>query len=164
MKDIIGEIIDREGGYTNHPADTGGPTKYGITIKTLGNWRKAPVTVEDVKNLTIEEARQIYSHLYITTPSFDKLPTSMLQSNLIDWGVMSGPKTAIMNLQAVLGLKTDGVMGPVTLKAVLSTDLKQLNNELVKRRALTYVRIVQNNPKKLVLLYGWLKRVMEFFE
>ena len=28
---LIDELIAREGGYTNHPADRGGPTRYGIT-------------------------------------------------------------------------------------------------------------------------------------
>lgn len=163
MKDIIGEIIDREGGFVNDPADTGGATKYGITIATLANWRGHPVTVEDVQNLTVDEARSIYSKMYILDHKIDKIPTSMLQSNIIDYGVMSGPKTAIMNVQAILGLKTDGVLGPVTLKAILSTDLRKLNNELVKRRILNYARIVQNQPKKLKFLYGWLKRVTEFW-
>lgn len=162
-KDIIAELINREGGFVNDPADTGGATKYGITIATLSNWRKAPVTVEDVKNLTIEEATSIYNQMYILDHKIDKIPTSMLQSNIIDYGVMSGPKTAVMNVQAILGLKTDGVLGPVTLKAILGTDLRRLNNELVKRRVLNYARIVQNQPKKLKFIYGWLKRVLEFW-
>lgn len=30
---IINAIIAREGGYVNDPADSGGPTRYGITEK-----------------------------------------------------------------------------------------------------------------------------------
>ena len=37
---IIDGLIVAEGGYVDHPADRGGPTKYGITRKTLAAWRK----------------------------------------------------------------------------------------------------------------------------
>ena len=28
---LIEEVIEREGGYVDHPADRGGPTRWGIT-------------------------------------------------------------------------------------------------------------------------------------
>ena len=28
---LVEALIEREGGYVNHPADKGGPTRYGIT-------------------------------------------------------------------------------------------------------------------------------------
>ena len=37
---IIDGIIKREGGYVNNPTDRGGPTKFGITLTTLGVWRE----------------------------------------------------------------------------------------------------------------------------
>lgn len=161
---IIEEIIAKEGGFSNHPADPGGPTNFGITIRTLSKWRGHPVTIDDVRNMTVEEAKEIYNSEYVTGPGFDKIPDSMLKSNLIDFGVNSGPKTAVMNLQTLLGVKADGVLGPKTLAAVEQVNLKDLNNELTKRRVLTYARIVQNSPKKLVFLYGWLKRALSFFQ
>ncbi|MDU6240386.1 MAG: glycosyl hydrolase 108 family protein, partial [Bradyrhizobium sp.] len=43
-----------EGGYTNHPADRGGPTNMGITLETLRAWRhNDALTAEDVKQLSI---------------------------------------------------------------------------------------------------------------
>jgi lysozyme family protein len=35
MERLLDEVIAREGGFVHHPADRGGPTKYGITQATL---------------------------------------------------------------------------------------------------------------------------------
>lgn len=161
---IIDEILEKEGGYVNNPIDPGGPTNHGITLATLTKWRGKVVTAEDIQALTQAEAREIYKTNYINIPGFDKLPESVLKSNLIDFGVNSGPKTAIMNLQALLGVKADGILGPKTLSCITGENLRLLNNELVKRRVLTYGRIVQSRPKKVIFLYGWLKRALSFFE
>jgi lysozyme family protein len=48
IDDLIGRVIAREGGYVDNAADAGGPTKYGITLATLHDWRKAPVSAYDV--------------------------------------------------------------------------------------------------------------------
>ena len=55
--------LPHEGGYVDHPSDPGGATKMGITHKTLAEWRgksMAEVTKQDVRNLSLAEARQIY--------------------------------------------------------------------------------------------------------
>ena len=64
---IIKNIIRREGGFVNHPADKGGATKYGITQATLGSWRglKRNATVAEVQSLLQSEAEQIYYKNYI---------------------------------------------------------------------------------------------------
>jgi|GEM_PF-4548155 len=46
---LIDRLIDREGGFVDHPADRGGPTKYGITLRTLSKWRGYPCSREDVE-------------------------------------------------------------------------------------------------------------------
>ena len=63
---IIADVIKREGSkYTNDPTDRGGPTKYGITLRTLQAWRRSQgqtrkLQPHDVKILTREEAVAIY--------------------------------------------------------------------------------------------------------
>ena len=61
IQEIAAEIVAREGGYVNDPADPGGATKYGVTIHTMrrlgldlaGNGR---VNAADVRRLTRAQA------------------------------------------------------------------------------------------------------------
>lgn len=158
----VDKIIEREGGFVNDPNDRGGATKYGITQATLAWHLGRPVTVEEVKNLSIDVARSIYERRYILNPGFDKLPKGVLQSNLIDFGVMSGPLLAIKNLQEVLGVQADGVIGPETMTALMSASHSLVNKQLVVRRALMAARLCKKDPNQLRFLAGWLTRFFQF--
>ena len=68
VETMIDEILVKEGGYVNHPADRGGPTNFGITQKTLSRYLEVAVTAEMVKALDVETARDIYE-LNTTYPS-----------------------------------------------------------------------------------------------
>ena len=89
------EFIRRwEGGYVDNPLDAGGATNRGITIGTLTRWRQskglpAP-TKDDVRNLTREEADEIYRAWYWEPSGASKAtdyPTALL---LMDSGVLHG--------------------------------------------------------------------------
>ena len=51
VEQLIEDVIAREGGYVAHPADTGGPTKFGVTRATLSRWRGHHVTAAAVQAL-----------------------------------------------------------------------------------------------------------------
>lgn len=71
--DLIDEILRKEGGYVDDPDDAGGATNFGITQDTLAAWRKHPVTKDDVRNMSVLEAKAIYSQLYIQKPRFAEI-------------------------------------------------------------------------------------------
>ncbi|PWK65887.1 glycoside hydrolase family 108 protein [Aminobacter sp. AP02] len=111
-------MFGHEGGYSNHPSDPGGPTKYGVTLKTLRAHRRNPkLTAEDVKALTLAEAEDVYHKSYWTQSGGDLLPAGLDYSSF-DYGVNSGPATAIKRLQKVLGIGQDGIVGGQTLAAI----------------------------------------------
>src|ERR687894_2600279 len=67
FSEIMQTVLKWEGGYVNNPHDRGGPTNYGITHKVLAEWRGvASVTPNQVKNMTKEEAVEIFRHRYWT--------------------------------------------------------------------------------------------------
>lgn len=105
-----------EGGYVDHPKDPGGCTNHGITRATLERWRRAPVTCDDVRALTVAEARGIYRAHYWNALQADALPDG-LDLAVFDFAVNSGRRRAAEFLQRQLGVEDDGVIGPVTLAA-----------------------------------------------
>lgn len=166
IDEIIDEIIDREGRvYTNHPADRGGPTKFGVTLKTLREFRGTSVSAQDVRTLSEHEARLVYRSLYIIRPKFNRISDTALRRSVIDFGVNHGVVRAARNLQVVLGVKPDGIVGPITLGAANGRpQVRSLNIEFNKRRLEYMARIVRDDPSQAVFILGWVRRVNKLFE
>lgn len=158
MSDIITAIELREGGatVTNDPLDGGGRTQFGIS-ETAN-----PEAWSDGK-VTEEEARAIFQQKYVRHPKFDQLP-SVLQPLCIDWGVTSGPQLVIMELQRLLDIDHDGVIGPHTLAMipVLPEGQLRLVNQLVAARVRQVGRIVSKDASQAKYVNGWLNRALEF--
>ena len=152
---IIDDILKREGGYVDNPADKGGRTNFGIAEASH------PEAWADGK-VTEAEARAIYINKYVKGPKFDLIPDQNLVAQLVDFGVNSGPGVAIQKLQTILGVTVDGVLGPETFKALEAADLKVINNKLTAERVKMIGRIVVRNKSQIVFLNGWLNRALEF--
>ncbi len=152
--DIIDRVITREGGakITRDPVDPGGVTKYGISQRSHPD--------VDVENLTYDQARDIYLAVYIKQPRLHLIDHPQLAEVLIDFGVHSGPETAIKCLQRVLGVQQDGQLGPKTLQALERFSPEDLVKAITIQRCLFLARQVQNKPTKLKYLSGWLSRVL----
>lgn len=118
-------LMGFEGGYVNDPKDPGGPTKYGVTLKTLEAWRRKPCTAEDVKNLGMDEAKQIFKHQYWDAVRGSDLPAGV-DLAVVDMAYNSGSGTAAKTLQRCLGLRVDGVIGSMTEQAAHDADAQKL--------------------------------------
>ena len=66
---LIDALIEREGGYVDHPADRGGPTCFGITEAVA----RAHGYAGRMANLPRDEAAAIYRRLYWLRPRFDEV-------------------------------------------------------------------------------------------
>jgi lysozyme family protein len=64
---LIDDLITREGGYSNHPADRGGPTRYGITEAVA----RAHGYTGPMSLLPRDEAAAINRRLYWLRPRYD---------------------------------------------------------------------------------------------
>jgi lysozyme family protein len=158
----IDAVLRREGGYVNHPDDRGGCTNYGITRATLEAWRGRRVTCEDVRALSVGEARSIYVTLYVTGPRFDEIADDRIRALCIDWAVQSGPVVAAKALQRAAGVEADGMIGPDTLAAVAGGDPARLYRAVLAARCDHIARILEVRADQRVFAAGWLRRLAEF--
>ncbi len=169
---LIDQLIEREGNYINHPADRGGPTRYGISevVARQQGYRGA------MRALPREEAAAIYRRLYWQRPGFDRVNqrSRRIAEELFDTGVNMGPAVASTFLQRALtplnrnasdypDLVPDGAIGAATLNALDQfLTLRGRNGESVLLRALEamqgerYIRLAERRPANEAFLYGWL--------
>lgn len=168
---IVEAVIRREGGFVNDPVDRGGATNFGITQATLSRYYGFAATVDDVRNLTVDVAKEIYLRNYYYGPSIDSLHKE-LQPFLFDSAVNHGARRAIMFAQGVCNqagyrplLQLDGAVGPNTRKGIeWAHDVMGMVylKALVEERRNFYRVIVLADPKQKRFLNGWMNRVNEF--
>lgn len=86
--------LQYEGGYTNHPSDPGGPTNWGITIfDARAHWKK-DATAQDVKDMPLSVAIDIYRQKYWDRMGCDDDPSGV-DFVTFDYGVNSGVGRAV---------------------------------------------------------------------
>ncbi len=125
VRQIAEDIVAREGGFVNDPADPGGATQYGVTLGTLQSLhldltRDGRVTTADVHALSRTEAADIFIGHY-----FDRVGIALLPADLhppvFDMYVNAG-SNAVKVLQRLLhrlgfACTDDGSIGPQTVRA-----------------------------------------------
>jgi|TARA_R110000824_G_scaffold260399_1_gene449042 lysozyme family protein len=161
---VLNDVLDREGWpkYTDHPHDRGGPTKGGITIRTLDAWRHRRCTRKELQRLQKKEALSILRRRYVDVQGIQLLDNYLIQPQVVDNAVLSGPVLAVKDLQRAINVSDDGIIGPVTIKKIDEFGQERTNTLLVKERTIRLSRIVVNDDTQLVFLVGWLKRSLSF--
>jgi len=155
FSECVAIVLRHEGGFIDHPSDRGGPTKYGITLRTLRGWRDdETLTADDVRALTEAEAREIYLARYWNPIRGDELPPGV-DLAVFDYAVNSGVRHAARELQAVVGVPQDGAIGRVTLAAVREQDPSMVISNLCERRR-AFLRTLRTFE---VFGRGWLRRI-----
>lgn len=172
IEQLTNEVIDREGGYVNHPNDRGGPTKFGITEAVA----RAHGYTGDMRDFPREEAVAIYTRVYWLKPKFDQVATiyPTVAAELFDTGINMGQAVAATFLQRALtalnrngkdypDLVPDGAIGAKTLEALYHYRVTRKEpGETVLLRALDalqgerYIRLAEKNPTQEAFLYGWI--------
>jgi lysozyme family protein len=164
VETIIDGLIGREAGLVNDPNDRGGITKFGITKPTLSEWLGHAATDIDIAALSEDDARRIYSDLYVWGPGFDAIADPVLQELVVDCAVLHGRPTAAHWLQEAAGVPVDGKIGPKTIAAVNASRPLQLYLRICATRWRFMGADVHAKPNQVEFIHGWCNRGAHFLD
>lgn len=171
----LSALIQREGDYVNHPADKGGPTRWGITEAVARRYGYRG----SMQVLPLDTAKAIYSDIYWLAPGFAQiagLGMRQLAAELFDTGVNMGPTTQVRWLQRWLNalcgqysaykpLTVDGAAGAGTRAAIqfLAAKRGAVEAQAVLVRALNcsqghrYLELAEGRSANQAFLWGWIR-------
>lgn len=145
-------VLQHEGGYVNDPDDYGLETNMGITKRRYPDL--------DIKNLTINQAKQIYFDDFFRPLNLHYIKDDLLALHVFDMAVNAGIQNAVKLLQELLsGIEPDGAIGPLTSQALYyaESSVNMVEAYVAKRYQYYYnVSLRRNNAK---FLRGWINRV-----
>lgn len=155
---FIDRLLSHEGGYSSDKTDpgnwTGGAVGAGVLKGTKFGIAANTYPTLDIKNLTRDQAIEIYRRDFWLRAKCDRLPKAVA-FQLLDGAVNSGISQASRWLQRAVGVADDGLIGSATLAALAKAD----PNDMVFRF----------NAKRIVFMTGlknwknhgagWMRRI-----
>ncbi len=154
FKNALKHVLVHEGGWANHPKDPGGATMKGVTLNTYRRHYGSSKTKQDLRNIPDNELAEIYRSGYWDKCHCDDLPKG-LDYAVFDAAVNSGPGRSAKWLQAAVGAKQDGGIGPKTLAKVGEHDSVKVTDDICDLR-LTFLHSLDNWA---TFGRGWNRRV-----
>lgn len=148
--------------YVNDPRDSGGPTKFGITLKAYQTFLGRLVTAIEMSALTEDQAKEFYFKTF--WQPCDSIPAAATAIGIFDCAVLYGPGTAALIAQRALSLltsvaiKIDGIIGDKTvelLDLVGEEDFLEAYHKLIIDRI---DKVIAANPSQEVFRHGWTAR------
>lgn len=158
---ILPETLKWEGGYVDHPNDPGGATNKGVTLASFRKYVKPNGTKADLKKLTTDQASAVYYKHYWAPIWGPQLPSGVDMA-VFDYGVNSGPGTAIKVLQRVVGCVADGKVGPKTIACAEKMDAHDVIDAICDRRLASYKTLKNKKTGKALwptFGKGWARRI-----
>lgn len=172
-------VLEHEGGYVNDPADPGGATNWGVSLRFLkleielgrlygDNFDfdgDGDVDAADIKMMPQADALEVYKARFWTPYGWDRFHPS-IAIKAFDLGVNMGPRQAIKLLQRACRacgeeIADDGAMGPITagtVRGLGEADAGALLAALRSEAAGFYRALIAARPAFDKYRRGWIRR------
>jgi lysozyme family protein len=169
--------LKHEGGFVNDPVDPGGATNWGMSIRFLKGAgdsdgdgfddgdldHDGDIDVDDIENMTVEQARKLYRIHFWDKYGYDKISDFTVAARCFDMTVNMGAKQTGKIVQRALNnlgnsLKVDGAIGKNTFATINCTDPEMLMSEIRQEHAQFYLNLIAAKPKFAKYKKGWLRR------
>ena len=161
-------LMNHEGGLSDDPNDSGGLTKFGLTIQFLKDHNidvngDGIIDKDDIYALTISKAKQIYFDCFWTEYQYWRIADVNVATKIFDMAVNMGEITAHKIAQRALNalgqnVAVDGFLGKHSFDAISNVNPRYLQQELRDLSKAHYLDIIEKNPKDKVFENDWLRR------
>jgi len=159
-----------EGGYANIKSDKGGETYAGIArnifpendVWTYIDFMKRTKFQNGIPRNTVfpdisGQVENFYRGLW-NENNLQYVNSQKVATLIFDYLVHSGPR-GIKNVQKVLRVEPDGLIGPVTLSAINNRDASALYSEIIKEREKFLESLIAKDPTQEKFRAGWISRI-----
>jgi lysozyme family protein len=173
--DKIYEIVrvKFEGGYANVAGDKGGETYAGIARKIHPNekiwdaidfYKRTKFAGQTIPHNTHFDDLEFLVRDFYRRQFFDnrvhEIDDPLVGLAVFDYLIHSGP-TGIKNIQRLVGVKPDGIIGPVTLAAINERNPRALYAAILSEREQFLTRLADKDETQAQFKTGWLNRVAD---
>ena len=156
FEECLALVLKHEGGFVNNPQDPGGMTNLGVTKVTYEGYVNRHVDEAEMRSLTPDLVAPLYKKMYWDRIKGDDLPVGV-DYCLFDLAVNSGVGKAGKLLQMALDLPADGIIGPMTLRALEGRDPEEIVEQICQER----LAVLKSLKLWGVFGKGWGRRVAE---
>lgn len=151
-------------GYSNKASDRGGPTFCGITLYTYKSYcrkkGKPNPSVYDLRRITLgiwlDVLRMFWDRMH-----GDEISNQSVANLCVD-NVFNTGASYIKQIQVVLGVEPDGIVGSKTVAAINSANQRELFAKLYEKRRLFYMNLILAKPDQEENRGGWMNRLANY--
>jgi len=163
---VISFVLLREGNKYVNDENIGEVSRMGITKETYEMFY-GKATNDDIKNITIDIAYDIYSKIYWKGNKLDSLSSKgyvKTSAVLMDSGVNLGKYRANKFFQEIIGMDVGSRSGYIDDKTLSHLNTVELTDEeialkLIHRRKMFYQSLIIKNSNYIVYENGWYNRL-----